>query len=85
MKISANAIDNAEKLKTILREKGYELYFDSPTNQQFIILENSRMEELSKHIGFGFWEKKDNNHTVLRLATSWATTNEQLDQLAKLL
>ena len=83
--IPANAIDKAEKLKLILKNKGYELYFESPTNQQFIILENSVLEELSKHIGFGFWEKKDNNHTVVRLATSWATTDEQLEQLSELL
>lgn len=85
LKISENAIDKAEKLKLILKNKGYDLYFESPTNQQFVILDNSRMEELSKNIGFGFWEKKDNNHTVVRLATSWATTDEQLDRLAELL
>lgn len=84
-KISANAIDKAEKLKLMLKNKGYELYFDSPTNLQFVVLDNSKMNKLSENIGFGIWEKKDNDHTVVRFATSWATTDEQLDQLAQLL
>lgn len=39
-KISKNAIEMAEKLKGIFKEKGYEFFMETPTNQQFIILEN---------------------------------------------
>ena len=42
-KISKNAIDRAEELKDIFRKKGYKFYIDSPTNQQFVILENEMM------------------------------------------
>ena len=45
-KISRHAIDMAEKLKTIFKEKGYEFYIDSPTNQQFFIVDNKKLEEL---------------------------------------
>ncbi len=38
----------AEKLKTIFKEKGYEFYIDSPTNQQFFIIDNKKLEELEK-------------------------------------
>jgi len=27
---------------------------------------------------FSFWEKYDENHTVIRLATSWATREEDI-------
>lgn len=81
--ISKHAILMAEKLKNLFIEKGYKFFIDSPTNQQFIILENSKMEELKKNVVFGFWEKYDENHTVVRFATSWATTEEDINELSK--
>lgn len=83
--ISENAINLAMKLKAAFVEKGYKLLLDSPTNQQFVILENSKMEKLSKEVKFSFWEKIDDSHTAVRFATSWATTEENLQKLLKLL
>lgn len=85
LKIGKTAIDTAELLKKGLQEKGYKFYLDSPTNQQFIILENSKLEELGKYVRYGFWEKYDDSHTVIRFATSWATTKEDVEKLMKLL
>ena len=79
--ISKNAIDMAEELKSRLKEKNYEFFLDSPTNQQFIIVDNDKLNELDENVGYSFWEKYDNNHTVIRLATDWATTKEELDTL----
>lgn len=83
--ISRHAIDLAEKLKEIIRAHGLKMYLESPTNQQFLILENKQMEVLSKEIVFSFWEKYDDNHTVVRLATSWSTTEEDLEKLDQVL
>ncbi|MCR4951213.1 MAG: low specificity L-threonine aldolase [Solobacterium sp.] len=85
MKISAHAIRMAEILKNALKEKGYRFFLNSPTNQQFVILENSKMEELGKEVRFSFWEAYDEDHTVVRFATSWATTEENLERLISLL
>ena len=84
-KIGEHGILMAEKLKNIFKTKGFRFYLESPTNQQFIILENSKMEELSKTIAFIFWEKYDENHTVVRFATSWSTTQQDLEELEKAL
>ena len=84
-RIRKHTINLAEKLKNILREKNYRFYLESPTNQQFIIIENTKMEELAKNVSFSFWEKYDENHTVIRLVTSWSTTKKDLNKLAKLL
>ena len=73
------------ELKKALQEKGYQLYIDSPTNQQFIIVENSRLPELQSKVVYSFIEKYDAEHTVIRLATSWATTEEQVDELLSIL
>jgi threonine aldolase len=81
--ISRHAIEMAEKLKKGFAEKGYAFYLDSPTNQQFIILENRKMERLAEFASFGFWEAVDDTHTVVRFATSWATREEDIDLLLK--
>ena len=82
--ISRHAIAMADYLKKGLAEKGCRFYLDSPTNQQFVILENRKMTELKKEVKFSFWEKYDENHTVVRFATSWATKKEEIDQLLDL-
>lgn len=84
-KISRHAIDMAEKLKKIFSDKGYKFYIDSPTNQQFFIVDNKKLEELQKHVRYGFWEKYDDTHTVVRFATSWATKEEDVEKLKDLL
>ena len=40
----------ADYLKKGLAEKGCRFYLDSPTNQQFVILENRKMTELKKEV-----------------------------------
>ncbi|MBQ4640439.1 MAG: aminotransferase class V-fold PLP-dependent enzyme [Clostridia bacterium] len=83
--ISRHAIEMAEELKKVFAEKGYRFFIDSPTNQQFIVLENEKMQALGQFVDFSFWEKLDDNHTVVRFATSWATRKEDIDKLAALL
>ena len=77
-KISRHAIDMAERLKEGFRKKGYRFYLDSPTNQIFLLLDNEEMEKMGEKARFSFWEKYDENHTVIRLATSWATREEDI-------
>ena len=84
-KISENAILLAQKLKKALKEKGYRFFIDSPTNQIFVILENCFMEQLGQQVRFSFWQRFDENHTVIRFATSWATREEDVDALIGLL
>ena len=84
-RLGQNAIDRAEQLKELFREKGYKFLLESPTNQQFVILENGDMKRLSERVGFSFWEKVDDTHTAVRFATSWATTEENIRELEKIL
>ncbi len=83
--ISRHAIEMADLLKQGFAEKGYPFFLDSPTNQQFIVLEDAKMKELQQHVRFSFWEKLDDTHTVVRFATSWATPKENIDKLMELL
>ncbi|HEO3082082.1 TPA: aminotransferase class V-fold PLP-dependent enzyme [Streptococcus agalactiae] len=85
LKIGKHAIDLAEELKIILEEKGYSFYLKSPTNQQFVIVENTKLADLAKNVVYSFWEKYDDHHTVIRLATSWSTSREDVTALRNVL
>lgn len=85
LKCGKNAIDCAERLKAGLISKGYNMYLDSPTNQQFIVIETAKLEELGKQVAYGFMETYDAEHTVIRFATSWATRMEDVEKLIELL
>ena len=84
-KISRNAITTANALKKGLAAKGYQFFMDSPTNQLFIVFPNEQLAALEGKAKFGFWEKYDDAHTVMRIATSWATKMEEIEQLLELL
>ncbi len=83
--ISKHAIDMADKLKELFKQAGMEIFLESPTNQQFIILENKELERIQKEVAVSFWETYDENHTVVRLATSWSTTDEDMETLRNIL
>lgn len=83
--ISKHAMDMAHKLVEILDKYGIETFIETPTNQKFVILDNDVMSELKKKVGFGFWETVDENRTAVRFATSWSTSQRDLDQLDDIL
>ncbi len=83
--ISRNAIERANELKALLVRKGYPLFLDSPTNQQFVILTNSQYAELSEKVKMSFWERLDGDRLVVRFATSFATTKEEIEALSEIL
>ncbi|HFU4025733.1 TPA: low specificity L-threonine aldolase [Streptococcus suis] len=86
LELGRHAIAMAEQLKQILEEKGYRFYLKSPTNQQFVIVKNEELRRLTEAgIAYGFWEKYDQDHTVIRFATSWSTSQEDVDQLREVL
>ena len=81
-KISRHAIEMALKIKEIIREKGWQVYMDSPTNQQLILMTKAEMEELGKTVVFDRWGIYDDTHTIVRLASSWSTSEEDIKALA---
>jgi len=83
--ISKSAIDAAEQMKGIIKKYGFKEYLFSPTNQQFVIVEDAVLKQLQKNVIVGFWEKPDADHTVIRFATSWYTTEQDIKELDKFL
>lgn len=85
LEISRNAIETADRIRRALVEKGYRLFCPNPTNQIFLVLENEQRKRLEERVAFGFMEKFDDTHTVMRICTSWATRREDVDALIALL
>ncbi len=81
LKAARHAIDEAFRLRDGLRAKGYRFLCDSPTNQQFPILEDAQIEALRAEFGFEFWQRIDATHSAVRFCTSWATRPEAVDAL----
>ena len=84
-KLSEHAIKMAMQMKRIFQEKGYEFFVDSPTNQQFIVLSDAEVERLSQHFIFTHFGQAGKHHTICRFVTSWATTQEEIDELQQVL
>lgn len=83
--IGKPAIEAAGMIQDTLKQVGIPLYLESPTNQVFCVMKNADLEELGKEVEYSFWEKYDENHTVIRFATSWATQKENVAKLCELL
>ena len=84
-RIGENAIAAAILIRKALLEKGYELAFPSPTNQIFPVLKKEQAAVLLEKAELGFWENLDESRTIYRIATSWATTMEDVNRLTALL
>ena len=83
--ISRNAIEKATELKQLFLSKGIPLYIDSPTNQQFPIMTKEDLAPLEGKVLYEVWETLPDGRLVTRFATSWATSEAQIEYLASLL
>ena len=83
--LARHAIDMAMRMKQLFKEKGFEFWLDSPTNQQFVILPDALVERLSKQMEFTHWGQASGHRTICRFVTSWATTDEELKELEKII
>lgn len=79
----ANAM--ADRIRTALTELGYPFAYDSHTNQLFPVFPNDTIEQLAKHFTFNMDRSVDETHSAIRLVTSWATTEEGVDELIRFL
>ena len=76
-------VELAWRLRRAFEEKGWPLYCDSPTNQQFPIVPDSALEKLAEKYSFSDWARIDETHRAVRFCTSWATKEEDVSALIK--
>ncbi len=83
--VGQNAIAAADRIRAALVQKGYEISFECPTNQLFITVDDTQKERLEALLELSFWEKRPDGRTVLRICTSWATDQKDVDRLIEIL
>lgn len=81
--IAQHAIDEAMRIKAALQAKGIGFLIDSPTNQQFPIFTDTQIATLSEHFMLSLWQRIDEEHTAMRICTSWGTKRESTDALIR--
>lgn len=81
--IPAHAQRLAMRIKNALLAKHIPFLIDSPTNQQFPILPDDVLQKLSGRYAFSFQEKTDDTHSTVRICTSWATREEDVQALIR--
>ena len=79
--LARQADDLAMLLRRGLEERGYEMLYDSWTNQQYPILPDDLVAYLEKSFAFKRWRKVNEDHTAPRLSTSWATERRAVERL----
>lgn len=83
--LSRHADRLALELRRAFEERGYEMLYDSYTNQQYPILPDALLEKLEEDFAFAFWTKPDGEHTAVRVCTSWATEERAVKDLIRAL
>lgn len=83
-KLGKKGDETADRIRQALDEKGYVQDVRNRTNQIFITLTQEKARALSEKVELGFWENKGDK-VVMRIATSWASTEEETEKLIALL
>lgn len=81
--LGAYANSMAMILRKGLKDKGFNFLVETCTNQIFPIISNKEIEKLRKKYDFVIWNKIDEEHSAIRLVTSWATKEDEIEGFLK--
>lgn len=81
LEIAAHADAMAACIRSALQDRGYPIAVPGTTNQVFAVLPDDFCRKIENEFTFSPWEKADDNHTLVRFCTSWATTRESVNAL----
>lgn len=79
--VASNTNRLALKIRDAFAAKGVKFRYPSPTNQQFPILDDKDVDKLAEKFVFERWAKVDSTHTAIRICTSFATKEADVDTL----
>jgi threonine aldolase len=71
----------AEKIAQALSDKGISFYAPFYSNQIFPILSDEIIDKMAERFGFQVQERVDDKHCVIRLVTSWASSQSNVDSM----
>ncbi len=83
--LSKRAVGLALRMREGLKRLGIEFLIDSPSNQQFPILDDPVVERLRDLVAFNVIESLPGGRTAIRLCTGWATEESEIEALLEAL
>ncbi|MDF9867475.1 threonine aldolase [Bacilli bacterium PM5-3] len=81
LRLASHSNRMAAMIKQGFMDAGFSMFIDSYTNQQFPIIPNHLLEKFDAKYITSVWCPYDENHTVIRFVTSWATSEEKVLEL----
>ena len=84
-KIGDHAMTMAVAMRDAFAEFGYSFHMPLISNQVFVILTEKQRKTLSQHFRFTLWERLTGDRCVIRVAASWATKAEEIEELRSIL
>lgn len=79
-KLAAHANEMAQSISINFEELGYRLAAETETNQVFVVLPQQLVRRLQDRFRFYVWEQLDDGNSVVRLVTSWATDELEINK-----
>lgn len=79
--VAEKAVQQALRIREAFLQKGFLFLYDSYTNQLFPVLPAAAREILGKKYCFSYWKQVEGEHVAVRFCTSWATTDEAVQEL----
>lgn len=77
--LAQHANEMADKLAQEIQNQHFKFLSLPQTKQIFPILPNHLIEKLQVNYGFYIWKKIDEQHSAIRLVTSWATQEKDIE------
>lgn len=81
LEISKNAVTQALRIKQVFEDMNCEFLYDSPTNQQFPIVNKLVYQEIIKKYAVSHWGQLEGDRIAIRVCTSWATKEKDVSEL----
>ena len=85
MRLGEHAHRAARKIARAAAEKGLEFYVPFESNMLFLVVSDEQYRRIASKAVVGQWKRLDDERVVIRIVTSWATTEAQTDALISLL
>ena len=81
--IARHAVDCALRIRRALLDRGIPLAMDGRTNQIFPVFTQLQAENLARDFELEAWETLPDGRRVMRICTSWATTEAAVEALIR--
>jgi len=79
--ICGQAVEYALMIRKAFEDRGVQMFGTSMTNQQFPVLTRKQREHFDGKYAYEVWGDLDEDRTIVRFCTSWATTKENIEAL----